>query len=331
MLSSPARASLEGAPWGASLDSLRKTFPGGRVSSGEADEVIYAVERHLYEHRAKVSMTVAREKGLVSVSVRFFLDNPTAAKANDTPARQESTLDPPSLATRSHVESFDPAKFVAAADVTEPGPVAPEVAQKALDQLAGQLTRKDGPPLFIKKKGGQWFERDGVVFLAIVDDILTLGYRPDEPVTRALRIGYSDTRWGQSLASARKLYPNGYVNPMQNGDTVYSVVRTIAGFENAVVRFTFAPGKALSSVTVFFPKVGTSYDLVKDEFVPMNDTEKVRAFSQVRSQLISKYGNPTLDEPDAASWGTGEVFLTVVEGGVGIAYTRPGPRTSSGL
>ena len=298
LLSSPARASLEGAPWGASLDSLRKTFPGGRVSAGEADEVIYAAERRLYEHRAKVSMTVARGKGLVSVSVRLFLDDPTAT------------------------------------DATEPGPVAPDVAQQALDQLAAQLTIKDGPPLVIKNKVGQWLERDGVVFLAIVDGIVTLGYRPDEPVTRALRIGYSDTRWGQSLTSVRKLYPNGYVNPMQNGDTVYSVVRTIAGFENAVVRFTFAPGKALSGVTIFFPKVGTSYDLVKDEFVPMNDTEKVRAFSQVRSQLISKYGNPTLDEPEAASWGTGEVFLPVIAGdtgGVGIAYTRPGPRTSSGL
>lgn len=106
--------------------------------------------------------------------------------------------------------------------------------------------------------------------------------------------GYDKTAWGMKLPEVQHLYPGGAVSTHPNGDTQYTVLRSVAGINSALVHFTFSGGRGLSSVMIFVPRQGSKVEATAStfEFPTKRDAAEIRAI--LASALEAKYGAPTL-------------------------------------
>jgi len=148
--------------------------------------------------------------------------------------------------------------------------------------------------------------------------------------------GYDRTTWGMPLKEVQKLYPDGVVQPKQDKTADYAVIKSIAG-QTAVVLFNFDTTKRLDSVTILFPKAGSSIDLKGERYDAASKAESATIYNLLTNLLSQKYGAPASTNPE-----TGIILWRLDNGdivglnkakdevGVGIVYSK-GELPTNGL
>jgi hypothetical protein len=137
------------------------------------------------------------------------------------------------------------------------------------------------------------------------------------------------------LKEVQKLYPNGVVQPKQDGTADYAVIKPIAG-QTAIVLFNFGTTKRLESVTILFPKPGSKIDLKRAQYETASKAESATMFDLLTKMLSQKYGAPASTNPDGIIlWSLDSGDTVGLNGandelGVGIVYSK-GELSSDGL
>ena len=164
-------------------------------------------------------------------------------------------------------------------------------------------------------RGFKWigFSLAGYPFGALLLDVESIwGFMPRLSLITiicvlscAVYANYDATKWGMALTEVQKAYPGGLAQDLQNGDTVYRVVRPIAGLPTGLLRFYFRPTMGLREVTIMFPRQGSEINLTTDTYfqATKQDAEAIRQV--LRVGLNKRYGLPAISGPDG-----GESWLT---------------------
>jgi len=89
--------------------------------------------------------------------------------------------------------------------------------------------------------------------------------------------GYENTKWGESMDSIKKKYPDGKELPTQNGLVTYYVIKEIADNPDSVVQFNFHENK-LMQVTILVHAVK-----------PLTEEEAEKTLATLKQKLSLKY------------------------------------------